>query len=175
MKDNGYRAILFGPDDSPGSACAVVPRGGGLEILVDGQVLAVLDYATLDVSVTGLDDKYLCFAEPVGDGQRRVLVDDKGIAVHIEALGAPRAVVDQLGRAAKTRTKRRAGRWTALVVVAAVLVLLALGAWAGFVWALDTIVDEIPPEWEVELGRAVASDLLAEQRVCADPELNRAV
>lgn len=175
MSGTGYAGILFGPGDPSGTSCTVVPRGGGLEILVDGRSRASLDYRSLEVSVTGLDDKYLCFAGPAGAEQRRVLVSDMAIAAHLFALGAPRSVVDQLGRAARTSTRRKAGRWTWLVVVAAVLIGLGLAAWAGFAWALDEIIEEIPPEWEAELGRAVATDLLAEHRVCADPALSGAV
>jgi Zn-dependent protease with chaperone function len=175
VNHSGYAGILFGPEDESGTSCTVVPRGGGLEILVGGQSRVLLDYASMKIAVTGLDDKYLSFAEPAGDGQRRVLVPDKEIATQIEALGAPRSIVDQLGRASSTRTRRKAGRWTVLVAAAAVLIALALAAWAGFLWALEKIVDEIPPEWEVELGRAVATDLLAEQQVCSDPTLNNAV
>lgn len=175
MRDDGYAGILFEPDRGGGTSCRVFPRGGGLEAHVDGQVRAVIEYASAVVSVTGVDDKYLSFAGPAGAGQVRVLVPEREIAAHIEALGAPRSMVDQLQRAARTRTKRKAGRWTALVAVAAVLVALVLAAWAGFAWALEKIVDEIPPEWEVELGRAVAGDLLSQQRVCSDPALNGAV
>lgn len=175
MSDLGYTGILFGPDDPTGASCTVTPGGEGLEILVGGEARARLGYATVEISITGLDDKYLCFAEPEGEGQRRLLVADRDIATRIEMLGAPRAVVDQLARAARTRTRRKAGRWTVLVVCAAVLLALALAMWAGFTWALDKVVEEIPPEWEVELGRSVAADLLREHQVCSDPALNGAV
>jgi Zn-dependent protease with chaperone function len=153
----------------------VLPRGDRLEALVDGDLIAAIPYSTVEISVGGVDDKYLVFVG-VHDGQQvRLLVADRELAAHVEAIGAPRAVVDQLREATRTRTRRKAGRWTALVVVAGLLVALALLLWAAFGWAVDKLVDEIPPEWEVELGRSVAADLLAEHRACGDPAVNQAV
>jgi len=175
MNEDGYGGLLFGLDDGAGVSCKVFPRGDAVEAHESGQLLASLPYAGMKISVTGMDDRYLCFEAAVDGTDLRLLVPDKQIAPHIQALGAPRAIVDQLGGAAKVRTRRKVGRLSVMAVLGGILIALVLVAWALFEWAVDKVVDQIPPEWEVELGRATASDVLAQHNVCVDPALNGAV
>lgn len=175
MNEDGYRAIWHGPGGGAGVSCRAIPRGGGIEVRCEGAARALVPYAGLGVSVAGVDDRYLCFEGKADGDVHRLLVPDRAILPHLEAIGAPRAVVDQLAAATRTRSRRKAGRLGVLAVLAAVLAGLALAVWAGFAWAVDRAVERIPRSWEVELGRTTAEDVLAQHDVCADRALDAAV
>ena len=90
MNEDGYGGLVFGLDDGAGVSCKVFPRGDSIEAHADGTLLTALPYAGMRVSVTGMDDRYLCFEATVDGKPLCLLVPDKQIAAHIEALGAPR-------------------------------------------------------------------------------------
>lgn len=175
MNEDGYGGLLFGAGDPAGASCRVFPRGDALEARAEGRTPTNLPYAGMRVSVTGMDDRYLCFVATVAGAELKLLVPDKQIAAHIAAIGAPRAVIDQLAGAARLRTRRKAGRWSVLAVLGGIAVALVVGAWLLFEWAVDRAVALIPPAWEVELGRATAADILAQHDACTDPQLGGAV
>ncbi len=176
MNPDGYPATLYGgPDGARGVSCRVLPRGDGLEAKPADEAPVVIPYAGMTVSPTGVDDRYLQFEGRCGGVPARALVADRTIIDHIRAVGAPRAMVDQLEAATRRRSRRKAGALAVLAGLGAVLLLLVLIAWLGLGWAVERAVAEIPSEWELELGRMTATEVLAGQRVCADPVLDTAV
>jgi len=176
MNPDGYPGTLHaGPAGARGISCRVLPRGDGLEALPGEGEPVFIPWAGMTVTPTGVDDRYLCFEGRAGGPVARVLVADRAIVGHIQALGAQRAVVDQLEAAGRTRTRRKAGGIGLLLVAAGIVVALLLGAWAGLGWAVERTVGWIPPEWEAELGRSTAAEILSRHRVCADAVLDGAV
>jgi Zn-dependent protease with chaperone function len=176
MNPEGYPGTIHGgPGGARGVSCRVLPRGDGLEARPAGAAPVVIPYAGMKVTPTGVDDRYLSFEGKAGDAAARVLVADREIVGHIRALGAPRAVVDQLEGAARTRTRRKAGGLALALALLGIVVVLALLAWAGLGWAVERAVAGIPPEWERELGRMTAAEILSGQQVCADPAVDAAV
>lgn len=175
MREDGYPATLYSPTEPAGLSCRAHPRGDCLEAWSEGESRLSMPYGSVEVSVTGMEDRYLCFEVSVEGGAARLLVRDREIASHMEALGATRRLLDQLSGAARTRGRRKAGRLAVLGIVAGLIAGAALLVWAAFGWAVDAVVERIPPGWEVEIGRATAAQVLAGDQVCADPELDAAV
>lgn len=175
MRNDGYPAVLHSPGKAQGVTCVAHPRGDSIEARVQGEVVLSLPYGAIGITLTGMEDRYLCFEVQVEGGPARLLVPDREIIRHIEALGAPRRVMDQLGAAVKKRANRKAGRLAVLAILAGILAGAVFLVWAAVGWAVDAVVEEIPPSWEVEIGRMSASQILAENQVCADPELDAAV
>jgi predicted Zn-dependent protease len=153
----------------------VLPRGDGLEARPADGTPVVIPYSGMTVTPTGVDDRYLRFEGRIDGAATSVQVADRAIVGHIQALGAPRSMVDQLEGAARTRTRRKAGALAVLGALAAVAALLLVLAWLGLGWAAERAVAEIPPDWERELGRMTATEVLTGQQVCADPALDAAV
>ncbi len=153
----------------------MLPRGDSLEVRVAGEAVASVPYFGVRVSPTGVDDRYLCFERDGDEGALRVLIPDRRIAGELEAIGAPRSILDQLGAVGRTRSRRRLGRLGRLAAAGGVLAVVALLVWAAFGRAVDAAVEQIPPGWETEIGRVAAKDVLAEKRVCFDPKLRVAV
>ncbi len=176
MKNEGYIGILFGPQSNSGLTCSVFVRGDSIEALVGSEVKAIISYSGIKISVVGMDDKYICMEGDGIDGERvRLLISDREIASHMVAVGAPRTVTDQLEKAASTRARRKVGRLSLMAVLAGILAAIILLLWLGFGWAVGSIVEEIPPQWEVEIGRSAAMDILKQHAICSDPAMNKAV
>ncbi len=170
-----FDGILYGSEQGTGLSCLVTPTGSGLTIEAEGRDLAHLDYRNLEVSLSGVDDRYLTFEAIFEEKKLRLLVSDRQITSQIEATGAPRQFVVKMRDTAMKRAGRAASRWTWLAVFAATVIALGGGAWYGFGWVMYRAVAEISVEWEVELGRSAASQLLVERRVCSDLQLQRGV
>lgn len=176
MENEGYVGILFGPQSNSGLTCNVFVRRGSIEALVGGEVKAIISYNNIKISVVGMDDKYICMEGKGADGEHaRLLVSDKEIAAHMVALGAPRAVTDQLGKVASTRARRKAGRLSVFVALAGILAAIIMLLWLSFGWAVDSIVEEVPPQWEVEIGRSAAREILEQHAICSDQAMNKSV
>lgn len=175
MRNDGYPAVLHSPGGAGGVTCSAHPRGDSIEARAQGEVVLSLPYGAMGITVTGMEDRYLCFEVPVDDGPARLLVPDREIIGHLEAIGAPRRVMDQLNAAVKKRARGAWGRLAVLAILAGLLLGAVLLVWAALGWAVDAVVEEIPPSWEVEIGRTSASRVLAQNRVCADPELDAAI
>jgi beta-barrel assembly-enhancing protease len=175
VEQDGYGGLLFRPGGGSGESCRVLPRGDSLEVRVAGEAVASVPYFGVRVSPTGVDDRYLCFERDGDEGALRVLIPDRRIAGELEAIGAPRSILDQLGAVGRTRSRRRLGRLGLLAAAGGVLAVVALLVWAAFGRAVDAAVEQIPPGWETEIGRVAAKDVLAEKRVCFDPKLRVAV
>jgi hypothetical protein len=116
MKDQ-FIGTCYGLKEASGRSCTVTPRGTALEISAGGVFLANLDYHKLTISLTGMDDRYLCFQAPFEGADVRVLVADREIISRIEALGAPRTVMDKLRSAVHSRKRRQLGRWGVLGIL----------------------------------------------------------
>ena len=176
MNSEGYIGILFGPQNNSGLTCSVFVRGDSIEALVGSEVKAVISYNGIEISVVGMDDKYICMEGESTDGEHvRLLVSDREIAAHMAAVGAPRAVTDQLEKVASTRARAKAGRLSLMAVLVGILAAIILLLWMGFGWAASRIVEEVPPQWEVEIGRSAAVDILEQHAICSDPAMNKAV
>jgi predicted Zn-dependent protease len=122
-----------------------------------------------------VDNRYLTFVASHRGGTATLLVADRDIAAQIEALGAPRRVVDILQQAARSKRRHALGRRAVLFALCVLLGLLALFSWVGFDWAVRRAVAAVPPEWETALGRNAAKSLLEQRKVCSDPDLQAAV
>ncbi len=170
-----FAGILYGFEQGKGLSCRVTPTGSGLAIEVEGRDLAHIDYRSLEVSLSGVDDRYLTFQTVLAEKKLRLLVSDQQITSQIEATGAPRQLVVKMRGTAMKRAGRAASRWTWLAVFATAVIAIGVVAWFGFGWVMNRAVAAIPVEWEVELGRSAASELLAEHRVCSDLQLQRGV
>ncbi len=169
-----FKGICFGLH-SGGHPCVVVPRGAGIDVQIDERHLATLPYRACRISLAGTDDRYLSFEAEVEDKTVRVLVPDRGIIAQIQALGAPRTVIEQLDAAVARRTRRKAsksGVWLGLAGTLAALIILG---WYGLGWLEDKAVESIPVEWELELGRASATQFVEQTRICTDPQLKAAI
>jgi Zn-dependent protease with chaperone function len=169
------KGILHGAGRTASTTCDVIPRGTGLEIHLGDNETVVLDYVNMNVSLSGVDNRYMTFEAPHRGGAATLLVADRDIAARIEALGAPRRVVDMLQRAARSKRRHTLGRRAVLFALCLLLGLLALFSWIGFDWAVRRAVTAVPTEWETALGRSAARELLGQKSVCSDPELQRAV
>ncbi|MDD5309006.1 MAG: M48 family metallopeptidase [Deltaproteobacteria bacterium] len=171
----GFGGSCFGLEGASGVGCTVTPRGFGLEVLTASGAALTLPYPHMNVSFSGVDDKYLSFEASSGGRTVRVLVSDRGIVPAIEAVGAPGSVLEQLRGARSARKRRAASRAGVLATIAAVLATLAALVIAGLLWVIARAADAVPPSFEVELGRAAAGQILAGTPACTDPAMNRAV
>jgi beta-barrel assembly-enhancing protease len=171
----GFGGSCFGLEGASGAGCTVTPRGFGLDVLTVSGARVTLAYPHMRVSLSGVEDKYLCFEASSGGGTVRVLVSDRAIVSAIEESGAPGSVLEQLRGTRGARRRRKASRMGVLAAIAAVLVALAALAVGGVWWAIGRAAEAVPPSFEVQLGRAAAGQILAGTRACADPAVNRAV
>ena len=175
MEINGYAGTLYDSARASGARVSVFPRGESFEVRTrEGEALNI-PYAGMKVSVTGMDDRYLLFQRGAGGDASKLILEDKAVISHLQALGASRTLLDELEKCAATKKRRKMGRLGVLGGLLVVLAGLVLGVWGLFSWAVDAAVQQIPPEWEKELGRTTAAGVLEEHRVCSDPDLNRAV
>jgi Zn-dependent protease with chaperone function len=175
ISERSYQAVLFGPEWPSGIACRVNATRDQLEASSAQGPLIALSYADAAISLTGAEDRYVCFSGPRKGGDVRILVSDRAILGELESIGMTRDVLARLRAAGALAGRRRRRRIAALAAVAAVLGLALLAVWLMFRWALATAVSAIPVSWEQEVGRATASGILAENRVCSDPRMNAAV
>jgi predicted Zn-dependent protease len=152
----------------------VTVAGGRLDARADGGAVATIPFQAMRLSFVGEGDRYLDVSDGSPEGVR-ILVADRGLVAHLESEGLPRDALSGLRLAEAGRRSRKARRVGALVAVAAVLGALALAVWLALLWAVAAAVDAVPVEWEREVGRAAASAVLAENAVCTDPGMNRAV
>jgi Zn-dependent protease with chaperone function len=153
----------------------VTLSGDYLEAVNDGAVLARLNYREISVSLTGMDDRYLCFEGPHQGAAVRLLVPDKTITQAIEAIGAPGQFVEALRATERSQARRSYGRTGVLLTLAALLVLGGLLLFFGLGWATGKAAALVPVEWEVALGRHAAEGILQGTQVCSDPELKNAL
>jgi hypothetical protein len=169
-----FLGICFGLEQGPGLACRVVPTGTGLNVSIKGQSPVSVGYTDLKVSLSGVDDRYLCFEARYKDRDLKILVPDRGILIRIQDLGAPGQFLAELDHIAAKCGRRVAMKWAfpALLAVAAALAVAAV--WFGLGSAVSLAVRAIPVEWEQDLGGASASQILADEQVCSDPELKKA-
>ncbi len=170
----GFNGICFGLEGAAGQSCTVVPTGSSLEATIDGALVAVLNYRGLEVSLQGVDDRYICFEARFEGREVRLLVPDRAIVTQMEALGAPGPLVEQFRRIANKRTTRTMARHSVFGILLGLVLAVVLTIWFGSGWAVKRAVQEIPVEWEEELGRASVAAILADAKVCVDPELNKA-
>ena len=175
ISERRYQAVLFGPEWPSGIPCRVDATTDRLEASSAQGPLAALRYADAAISLAGIDDRYVSFTGPGKGGDLRILISDRSILERLESIGMTRDVLARLRAAGALAGRRRRRRIAALAAVAAVLCLALLALWLGFRWALGTAVSAIPVSWEQEIGRAAASGILAESRVCSDPRMNAAV
>lgn len=155
--------------------CQVFVTGAGLEARSGDEKLGSMTWSFMEVSVVGVNDRYLKFESKGTSSPVALLVSDRGIVEAIERSGAPGALLGKLRDAAARRGRRRlahGGLWFGVSAAAAVLLL---SGWALFSWAFDKAVELVPVEWEVELGKAAAASVLEEHRVCTDPQVERAM
>ncbi|MCP4605764.1 MAG: M48 family metallopeptidase [Proteobacteria bacterium] len=174
MAPSEFAGIYFSPEGGPGQSCRVAAGGSALSVKADGNHIADLEYNRLRVSLQGVDDRYLCFETSSLDNKTRLLVPDRNIAFQIETMGAPGQLVEQLRAISSKRIRRSAARWTVLASGAGVVAAIVLAIWIGFGWAVSKVIQTIPVEWETEIGRASAEQILSQNKICTDPELLRA-
>jgi Peptidase family M48 len=170
-----FPAICYGIKDYNGASCNVIPRGGNLEAQIDGLLIASLVYRETEVSLTGVDDRYLCFVSEIDGKLARLLVPDKSIIETMVSIGASGPFLKQLRLITEKQTRRSVGRWSVFGGLVVGVLALALLGWVGFRFAVERGVEMIPPQWEVELGRSAAADILSETPICTDQKLNLAV
>ncbi len=69
--------------------------------------------------------------------------------------------------------RRRRGGWAILGGVALVLIALALGLFLAKPWMVGRIADQVPVEWEIELGDASYAAITANAKLLEDGELQQ--
>jgi len=170
-----FSGVLFGPAWPSGAACRVSPTRDRLEASTEAGPAAALAYEDAAISLTGVDDRYVCFSASAQGNDVRILVPDKAILGHLVEIGMTRDVLARIHAAQAGGKRRRLRGIAAIGVAAAVLALAVIAAWLGFRWAVAKTVSAIPVAWEQEIGRATASAVLAQDQVCSDPRMNAAV
>lgn len=161
---------------SPGDrTCQVFVTGAGLEARSGDEKLGSMGWSSVEVSVVGVNDRYLKFESSAPSSHLALLVSDRGIVEAIERSGAPGALLGKLRDVTARGGRRRLARGGLWLGVSAAAAVLLLSGWALFSWALDKAVELVPVEWEVELGKAAAASILEEHRVCTDPQVERAM
>jgi Zn-dependent protease with chaperone function len=173
--DHEFDGVLFGRERPSGIACRVAPTRDHLEAFTDAGLEAAIPYANAAISLTGVDDRYVCFSGSAASEGVRILVADKSILARLEAIGMTRDVLVRVRSAQALGGRRRVRKLAALGAVAAALGLALLAVWLGFRWAVAKAVSATPATWEREIGRAAASGILSQKEVCSDPRMNAAV
>jgi beta-barrel assembly-enhancing protease len=173
--DVQFGGVLFGHERPAGVACRVIPTRDRLEAFAEAGLMAALPYADAAISIVGVDDRYVSFSGSVGENEIRILVADKTILARLEAIGMTRDVLDRVRAARAVGGRRRARKIAAIGVIAAAFGLVVIAAWLCFRWAVAKAVSVVPVAWEQEIGRAAASEILAQDMVCSDPRMNAAV
>jgi predicted Zn-dependent protease len=142
--------------------------------MAQDQAPFLLSYHSLEVSFTGVGDKYLSCRGPAQGRDIRVLVPDKTIVEDLAASGAPGSVLSAVRKIEQARSKRAGLKFGVLIAFAAIAALLVLGAIAVLKAAEKRAVTLIPPAWESALGKVAAEGILAETKTCSNPEIVRA-
>lgn len=169
-----YPGVCHGLVESTGLSCHIQVRGTGLEVNIPERTPFRVSYVAMEVSFTGVDDRYLCLRGPVDGRDIRLLVPDKAIVDDIVASGAPGGLLSVVRRVEQSRGRRRGLRWGVFAALGGIVLIIVLSVTAGFRFAADRAVDLIPPQWESVIGRTVAQGMLAESKVCSDPQVQRA-
>ncbi|MBN2526697.1 MAG: M48 family metallopeptidase [Deltaproteobacteria bacterium] len=174
MKQNQFGGMIYGTGHN-GESCQIEVTSGGLTLLLEGAQVGRLMWSAVKVSVTGTDDRYLKFESTVQGEALYILTGNKSIIATIRTTGAPMQLLSQLDSVGAYRKRRAFGRHAFLWGFLGFIALILLGMFLGIKPAAGAVTQHIPTEWETQLGRGEAENILKSNKTCTNPELNAAV
>lgn len=172
-----HKCNLFLPGGAAGIPAAVTVSTTGLKIDAerDGEPVRVeLAYHLLQATRGGFNDKMLVLSGESVDGKVTLYFEDDSFVKALAGIRLPPGLLNDLTRLTGSGAKMRK-----LALLIGGLVTLAALAWFLFTWGLSTAAglaaDQVPTEWETELGRMGAGDILGKSMVCSAPGVTDAV
>lgn len=150
--------------------------GSGLALTLPeaGQPARTLPYPQLRLSLGGYGGRQLVLDAETPQGRITVYLPEPEVTASLMQNAPPelRSQVEEIDRA--RRSNRRWGLFLALGCLG-LLAALVVGTW----WSIDPLVgmavDQIPVDWEKNLGQAALQEMLKQQKVVQDPELRQAL
>lgn len=174
METNQFGGMIYG-NGYNGESCQMGVTASGLELSQDGIPVGNVLWAQVKISATGTDDRYLKFESTATGEDLQVLTGNRTIVDKIRQIGAPRQLLLQLDAVGSLQKRRRVGRHAFLFGFLAVIGLGLLGMYLAIKPVASMAAAHIPVEWEKQLGQSEAEKILAANKTCTNPELNRAI
>ncbi len=174
METNQFGGMIYG-NGYNGESCQIGVTASGLELSQDGIPVGKILWAAAKVSATGTDDRYLKFESTATGDNLQVLTGNRTIVDKIRHIGAPMQLLLQLDAVSSLQKRRRVGRQAFLSGFLAVIGLGLLGMYLAIKPVASMAAAHIPVEWEKQLGQSEAEKILAANKTCTNPELNRAI
>jgi Zn-dependent protease with chaperone function len=151
---------LYGLQDKPVQA-AFSTGAKGLELEAGGERL-LLEWQGLGVARGGFQDRlWVVLAEHEGRSLRLYVSEPEDFGSRLLALPLPQGLAERVRSAERGHAS---GRRAARIALLAGLLLLGAGFWFGPSILVRLVAAQVPESWEKGLGRAAASELLAEHR-----------
>lgn len=162
-----FPCILYVDQESDSRNAEFLIQGQSIALLLpDGRI--DLPFHVVTAHRGGFDDSLLILrASTAGHAYSLFIKDAAAVSREILAARPPRGLATQLERlVSKTRYLPWIAAGIALLVLGGIGLYYA-GAWA-FRATVDVAVANIPTEWEVDLGRQSAKEILTQKEVCSD-------
>ncbi len=169
-----FTCLFYVDQDADSRNAEVIIQSQGLSLLLpDGRI--DLPWTALRADRGGFDHSLLVLRGQLAGHTYSLFIKDSAQAV--KAILASRPHPSLANDLQRHFSPSRTLRWIAAGVV--VLALLGVGLYYGAIWAFRTTVDvavaNIPTDWELELGRYSAKEILTQKEVCSDPKVVAAV
>jgi len=172
-----HKCNLFLPGGAAGIPGSVTATTTGLKVEAerDGEPVQVeLAYHLLQATRGGFNNKMLVLSGEGREGEVSLYFEDDSFVKALAGIRLPPGLLNDLTRLTGSGARIR----KIALLVGGLAVLAALG-WFLLTWGLSTAaglaVDQVPAEWETELGRMGAADILGKNKVCSAPGVNEAV
>ncbi len=171
-----YAASGFGvlPDQERSMGCRLQSDGAVFEILAS-QTAVRVPLSSFRFALGGLDNRMV---RAKAEHQGRTIdlfIEDREIVKDLLQLpldGRVRTSLDDLQREMSVQLGKRWG-WR-FAILAAILILFA-GGYVGLRIVAIHVAENVPSDWQAELGRLGAQSIMEGKSVCADGKMNATV
>ena len=148
-----YEAGAFDPDVGAGRVSGKLRIKGGRILFESESTVIELPLRDLQITRGGANHRLTFFKHPDHPG-KNIFTKDPAVSKDPELAQRPE-VAEQLKKLRRGTTGRRLWALSALGVIAALLV----GLWALKGLIVDVVVDQVPVEWEQQLGDAAFEEI----------------
>ncbi|MDX1563776.1 MAG: M48 family metallopeptidase [Phycisphaeraceae bacterium] len=157
-----YDAGAFDSDVGAGRVSGKLRIKGGLVVFESESTVIELPLRGLEITRGGANHRLTFFKHPDHPG-KSVFTKDPAVAKDAELAHRPE-VAEQLKKIRRGTTRRRAWILGALGAVVA----LVVGLWALKGLMVDVVVDQVPVEWEQQLGDTAFEEIKASGKLIND-------
>ena len=172
-----HRCNLFLPGGAAGIPATVTVSTTGLKAKADkdGEPVRVeLSYHLLHAARGGYNNKMLVLSSETPEGKISLYFEDDSFVNALGGIRLPPGLLSDL-----TRLTGSGAKLEKFVLLAGAVAALAALVWFLLTWGLSAAaglaVDQVPQEWETELGRMGAEEILGQNMVCSARGVNDAV